>query len=449
MDLEQLRLQIQDALAAGDSDALGRAIEEVHAADLARALDECEPADIWAVLTRLSADDRAETFGYLEPERQVALAQSLDRRQLAHIFRHMSSDERADLFNRLDEEQQEAVLPSLAQAEREDIRQLAGYEAGTVGAIMTSEYATLLPGSTASEAIHRLRQVAPDTETIYQAYVVDRDRRLVGTVSLRDLIVARAWMRVSDLMVTDIIQCHVGEPRQTAAQMISRYDLLALPVVDEEERLVGIVTYDDAMDVAEEEATQDFHRVGTVTDLDASVREASIGLLYQKRVFWLVVLIFANAFSGAGIALFEDTIQAHVALVFFLPLLIASSGNAGSQSATLTVRAMATGDVQVRDWGRMLGRELMVAFLLGLTMAFAVSLLGIVRGGAEIAAVVALTMVAIVIFGSLLGLSLPFVLRVFNLDPATASTPLVTSLSDVAGVVIYFSIASWLLTLPA
>lgn len=187
----------------------------------------------------------------------------------------------------------------------------------------------------------------------------------------------------------------VGDHQEVAAREIARYDVLALPVVDEEGRLVGIVTHDDAMDVAEAEATEDLHKHGTVGSLTTSLRDAGIGLLYRKRVTWLVLLVFANVFSGAGIAYFEETIATYVALVFFLLLLIDNGGNAGSQAETLMVRALATGDVVARDWTRMLGREVLVAGLLGLTMAVAVSTLGLVRGGPEIALVVATSMVAV------------------------------------------------------
>lgn len=440
--------RLEAALAETDAQALRDVVEHVHPADLAEVLDHFDPGPIWRVLVALDAHERAETFAYLVPERQVALAQTLDRRQLAHIFRHLSSDDRVDLFNRLDSEQQEELLPSLAQAEREDIRQLAGHEEGTAGAVMTSEYATLTPELTAAQAIARLRLEAPDKETIYQAYVIDSDRRLLGTVSLRDLITARSNERVAELMISDVISRPVSESQQEVASLIAKYDLLALPIVDDNERLVGIVTYDDAMDVAEEEATEDFHRVGTVAALESSMREAGVRLLYRKRVAWLVLLVFANALSGTGISFFEETIAAHVTLVFFLPLLIASSGNAGAQSATLTVRALATGDIDPRDWGRMFGRELLVAILLGATMGIVVSTLGVVRGGVDIAVVVALTMVLVVVVGSLIGMCLPFALERFGLDPATASVPLVTSLADICGVLIYFSLASRLLQMP-
>lgn len=198
----------------------------------------------------------------------------------------------------------------------------------------------------------------------------------------------------------------------------------------------------------ESEATDDFHRVGTITKLKSGVATASVAMLYRARIAWLMLLVFGNIFSGAGIAHFEDTIAAHLALMFFLPILIASGGNAGSQSATLMVRALATGEISLPDWGRVLGRELMVALLLGLSMACAIALIGIVRGGMEIALVIALSMVLIVMVGSVIGLLLPFLLSKFNMDPATASTPLVTSIADATGVLIYFSIASMVLTMP-
>lgn len=203
------------------------------------------------------------------------------------------------------------------------------------------------------------------------------------------------------------------------------------------------------MDVEEDVTDTQFHTHAAVVDVGVSLKDATIKLLYKKRVFWLVLLVFGNIFSGAGIAYFEDTIEAYIALVFFLPLLVDSGGNAGSQSATLMVRALATGDVKMRDWSSMLGRELVVAGLLGATMALAVSLLGIWRGGAEIALVVALTMQMVVIVGSIIGMSLPFILSKLRFDPATASAPLITSIADAVGVVIYFAMATWILGLPA
>jgi magnesium transporter len=422
-------------------------LEDVHPADYAAALTEFSIQDLWILLTALPRAEQAEVFGYLPAEEQVRLAIRVSRRKLSPIIRQMSSDERADLFNRLTEEQRDTLLPALAQAEREDLLRLTAHEEGTAGAIMTSDYAILQPELTVREAIEVLRREAPDKETIYSAYVVDKARKLIGVVSLRDLILAPVSMQVNDLMNHDPICASVELPQEEVAALIAKYDLLALPIVNEQQQMVGIVTYDDAMDVVQQEATEDFHKTATIGKLESSVKHAGIGLLYRKRVFWLVVLVFGNIFSGAGIAYFEDTISSYLALLFFLPLLIASSGNAGAQSGTLMVRALATGDIKLRDWGSLLGKECLVAGLLGLTMSAAVVGLGFWRGGLDIAIVVAITMMLVVVVGSLIGLSLPFLLSRFKLDPATASGPLITSIADVAGVVLYFSIATWYLGL--
>lgn len=412
-----------------------------HAADIAQFITD-HPADIdWQVLDMLDLPRQAEVFGYLDRDLQVELANCVPRKRLAEIVTEMDSDDRADLFNALSEAEQEALLPALSQAEREDIRRLASYEEGTAGSIMTSEYAVLTPELTARQAIDKLRLEAPEKETIYRAYVIDGERKLIGSVRLQDLILVAPATKIEKIMERNTLAVRVDEDQEEVARKIAHYDRLALPVIDADGRIVGIVTHDDALDVLQEEATEDFHKSSSVTGLAEGVKQATIFMLYRARVAWLVLLVFGNIFSGAGIAYFEDTIAANIALLFFLPLLIASGGNAGAQAATLMVRAIATGDVRTKDWGRMLGRETLVALLLGLTMAVAIYGIGAWRGGIEIAWVVSASMILIVLAGSLIGMTLPFILTRLKLDPATASGPLVTSICDIVGVVIYFSIA--------
>lgn len=418
---------------------------ESHPADLAELLEDMAPEAARVALLALPLGHGAETFGYLPPEFQVALAQVLSRGELAAIVTEMNGDDRADLYNRLTPEQQEALLPGLAQAEREDIRRLAAHQEGTAGAIMTSDYATLAPDLTVYQAIGKLRLEAPDKETIYRAYVVDAERHLVGSVRLQTLILAQPHRRVEEVMERATRAVGVEDDQEEVARSIAKYDIIALPVVDADGRLVGIVTHDDALDVLQAEATEDFQKVGSVGSMADSIASASIALLYRNRVYWLVLLVFGNLLSGAGLAYFEDTIAAYVVLVFFLPVLIGSGGNAGSQSSTLMVRALATGDVEMKDWGRMLVRELSIAILLGVTMAAAISAIAGLRGGAEVALVVAVSMLLIVTAGSLIGMSMPFLLSRLRLDPATASAPLIASIADIMGVVIYFSIATALL----
>ena len=450
--LQELKTELLEELVkeAPNKAQLAERLAELRSADIGEVLEELIEKDeelraALTVLDILSTERAANVLGYLPKESQLEVVGELSDSQVLKLLEEMGSDERADLFNRLGEDRREALLRRMAHQEREDLKRLASYEEGTAGAIMTSDYVAIASGMTVSQAMMRVRQTAPDAETVYQLYVLDNDGHLIGTMSLRQLMVARPGALVDDIMIKDVIKIPVDKAQEEVARIVARYDLLALPVVDADGRMVGIVTHDDAMDVAESEATEDIHKVISIGQLEDGVSRVPLWSLYRKRVFWLVLLVFANLFSGAGIAYFEETIAAQVALVFFLPLLIGSGGNAGAQAATLMVRGMATGDVGVKDWSKMLGRELLVAGSLGLTMAIAVAPIGIFRGGEAVAIIVALSMVTIVLFGSLIGMCLPFVLERFKVDPATASAPLVTTLIDATGVLIYFSIATAIL----
>ncbi len=446
-DAAFLAIEVARLLHEGHTDSIREFIETLELADSAALIEGLDHPDDLSVARLLPLHDQAELIGYLRPRAQVALATRIPRRELAQLMTAMSPDERADLFKQLDADAQDAILPALTKAEREDLRRLAAYEEWTVGSVMTSDYATLSPEMTAAQAIEGLRTQALDAETIYTAYIVDAARKLLGVISLRDIVIARPRQRVAELMDTEPVWVRADDDQETAAKLISRYDLLALPVLDNHDGLVGIVTADDAMDVSEEAVTEDIHKGSTVGPLENSVADSSIFTLYRARIVWLVLLVFGNIFSGAGIAYFESTIAAHLSLLFFLPLLIASGGNAGTQSATLMVRALATGDVRPADFGRLLAREVAIALALGLTMAGAVAAIGVWRAGADVALVVAIAMVTIVLLGALIGMCLPFIFAKLNRDPAAASGPLVTSMADILGVMTYFTLARMLLGL--
>ncbi len=422
----------------------------LHPADAAHVLEFFSPEKACAFIKLFKIEDQTKIFNYLPAGFEAKMAKILGRKELAKIVSAMSHDERADLFNRLTPEQQEEILPALAQAEREDIRKLSSYPEDTAGSVMTSDYCALQPDITAKEAIEKLRMEAPDKETIYQSFVINENRQLLGVVSLRELLVASPGVKVKEIMNPKPIFGKAEDEAEDIADTMAKYDLMAMPIINGNDKLVGIVTFDDVHDIIEEEATEDFHKMGSISGHGESITginflQVSPWLLIQKRLPWLLALVFVNLLSGAGIAFFEDTIQAVVALVFFLPLLIASGGNAGAQSATLMVRAIATGDVQAKDGLRLLGREVGIAMFLGVGMALAVSFIGIFRAGPEVAVVVALTMMAVVLFGSLVGCLLPFLLTKLKMDPATASAPLITSIADVGGILIYFGIATWIL----
>jgi magnesium transporter len=359
----------------------------------------------------------------------------------------MSSDERADVYALLDVKLQDAVMRRLAKKEREDLLRLASYEEGTVGSVMTSDYAVIPVTGTVDDALRRLRQSAPEKETIYQAYVINTNHKLQGVVSLRQLITAAPNEKIEDIMTSDVVVLKPEMPQSEAARIISRYDLIAIPVVSDDDVLIGMVTFDDAMDVIEEEDTDTIHKSATVGKLEGGIKDASPFLIYRSRINWLVLLVFANIFSGLGMMYFEQVIATNIALLFFLPLLIASGGNTGAQAATLIVRGMATNDVEKKDWFYMLGKEMLVSVGLGVTMAVAISTVAFFRVDPVIIPIVALSMISIVLVGSFVGILLPFLLKRLGWDPAVASAPLVTTIADAGGVLIYFGIAATFLTL--
>jgi magnesium transporter len=431
-------------------------IERRQWSELRDTLTDWPPPEVADLLLHLRKEERvllfralprafaAELFSHLELDQQNALLRDLSDEETRRLLADLPPDDRTHLLEELPGQATQRMLNLLGPEDLEEARWLLGYPEESVGRLMTPEYVAVQPEWTVAEALEHIRVHGRDSETINRIFVIDERWHLLDDIELRRFILAPSGALVSDLMDQRVVQVSAFADREEAVALIRRYDQFVLPVVDSDGVLVGIVTVDDVLDVQEEEATEDFHRVGSVGPIRTSLRDATVGFLYRRRVGWLLVLVFMNIFSGAGIAAFEDTIAASVALVFFLPLLIDSGGNAGSQSATLMVRAIATGDVRITDWFRLLGRELGVALLLGLTMAVGAAAISLARAP-EVMVVVAATMTIVVVWGSMIGMLLPFVLTRLGRDPATASAPLITSLADISGVLIYFSIASWYL----
>lgn len=410
-------------------------------ADLVLHLRKEDRVLLFRALPRGTATD---VFSHLELEQQDDLLRDLTDEETRHLLADLPPDDRTHLLAELPGQATQRMLNLLGPADLKEARWLLGYPEESVGRLMTPDYVAVRPEWSVREALSHIRVQGKDSETINRIFVTDERWYLLDDIELRHFILAPPNATVADIMDQSVVSVSAFAHREEAVNAIRRYDQFVLPVVDSDGVLVGIVTVDDVLDVQEEETTEDFHRVASVGPVRMSLREAPFQVLYRARIGWLLVLVFMNIFSGAGIAAFEETIQAVVALVFFLPLLIDSGGNAGSQSATLMIRAMATGDVRMGDWFKLLSKELAVALAIGLTMAVGVSMIAYFRAP-EVIAVVAITMTIIVLVGSLIGMSLPFVFTRLGWDPATASAPLITSLADISGVMIYFSIATWYL----
>jgi magnesium transporter len=441
-----LKPEIEELIRKREWTDVASVLVEWPSPEVAELLRDLGKADRVLVFHTLPREYAAEVFAHMEGRDRDSLLVELTDHETRQLLSDLSPDDRTQLLGELPGEVTQRMLNLLSPADLTEARLLLGYPEESVGRIMTPDYVALRPEWTVGEAIQHIRTHGRDSETVNRVYVTDSRWRLLDDIELRRLILAQPEKKVEEVMDHTYVSVSALADREEAVHLIRRYDLVALPVTDSAGVMMGIVTVDDLLDVAEHEATEDFHRVGSVGPIRGSLREAKIGMLYRRRVGWLLILVFVNILTGAAIASYEELISRVVALVFFLPLLIASAGNAGSQAATLMIRALATGDVKMRDWFHLLGKEIAVAGTLGVTMAFAVSFIGLFRGGSEVAMVVGMTMVMVVVIGSVVGMSLPFLLSRLNLDPATASTPLVTSIADIAGVFVYLTIASHYLT---
>lgn len=423
--------------------------DNLHVQDIAQLLMELpEPETRVRVFRQVPQERWAGVFSYLSTPHQEELLGELTNREGRYVLTNLVPDDRTALLERLSPERAERTLKLLSPSDLKLALTLLRYPDESVGRLMTPAYVSVRPEWTIAEALAHIRKESRKGETVNTILVTDEQDRLLDAIRLKSFILSEPDDLVESIRPGYFVSVNAAEDREAAVRAMQHYDLEVLPVTDTDGVLLGIVTVDDVMDVAQEETTEDFHKMGSVSALNLSLRDATPQLLYRKRVGWLVTLVFVNIFSGAAIAIYESTIEAVIALVFFLPMIVASGGNAGAQASTLMVRALATGDVALRDWARLLGKELTVGLALGLTMGAAVSFIGLWRGGPEVAVVVALAMAMVVLMGSLVGLLMPLILSRMNMDPATSSVPLITCIADIAGILIYFSVATALLTLP-
>jgi magnesium transporter len=449
--------ELEELIAAGDAANLAAFCQAGHPAVIAELASALSPEKVWEVIQHADIPLRAEIFSHLEEDLQVQVIANLKRNDFARILTEMPHDERADLVKNLPEDRREAVLPALAQAEREDIRRLIAYAEGTAGSVMTSDYATLAPQLSVTQAIERLREVAPDKETIYYAYVVDDQRKLLGFISLKDLIVARREDRVGEIMHTEVLSVYVDEDQEAAARKIQKYDVLALPVLNGQDALVGIITHDDALDIITQEQTEDMEKLMAIVGSheDAVYMKTSVWQHFRNRYPWVVALAFLGLISGFIVQRFEGLLMQFTVLAAFMPMLADTGGNTGSQAATLVVRALALNEVSPRDILRILYREFGVALMLALLLgAIAFGRVYFFGGGStlpdsyslvRIALAISLALGFQVVTSTLIGALLPLGAAKMKWDPAVVASPALTTIVDITGLLIYFSIAKLLL----
>lgn len=423
---------------------LKNSINKLDVVQLAKLIDEMPEDDEVLLFRLLSRKLSKEVFQLLSFSKQEQIIEGLveNGRKLSNLINDLEPDDRTAFFEELPGKVTQRLIQLLTPEERQITTQLLGYPEDSIGRLMTPEYVAVRPTDSIEFTFQHIREYGKDSETLNVIYVVDNDWKLIDDITIKEILLASPDQKIEELTDREFVALKATDDQETAIKTFKDYDRTALPVINAEGVLIGIVTVDDIMDVEEEEFTEDFHKFGSFHSAVSNPLKERILNLYKNRIFWLLALVFMNVFSGAALLSFEKVIQSVVSLVFFLPLLIDSGGNAGAQSATLMIRSLAVGDVELGDWYRLIAKELVVSLLLGVTMALGVALVASYRAP-EIIMVVSLTMVLVVMAGSLIGLLLPFIFTKMKLDPATASAPLITSIADICGVIIYFSIATW------
>jgi len=449
-ELRQLvRAQLQMLLEQGNLQGAKQVLVPVQPVDIADAIEGLPEAMQVIAFRLLSKAEAIEVYEYLDSSVQQALIEEFKRQDVLDIVDKMSPDDRARLFDELPAKVVRRLVEQLSPKERQATALLLGYEADTAGRIMTPEYISLKETLTVSETLERIRSLAKVTETIYYLYVTDASRSLKGIVSLRDLVTSQPPQTLDEIMARDVVCVHTDTDQEDVARLIQRYDFLAVPVVDREQRLVGIVTVDDVIDILEKETTEDIYALGGGVQAGGdNYFQTNLITVARKRVVWLFVLLLTNTVTGTIIRSQEAILQEVVTLAAFIPLLVGTGGNVGAQSSTVVIRGLNTDEI--RDMGalQVILREGMAGILLGTILGTVATLWGYwLQGDFLVALAVGISLIAIAFLASIAGSALPFVFRSLGLDPALMSAPFITTAVDVLGVLIYFNVAKLVLGL--
>lgn len=438
--------ELREMLATGDEEGLREFASALHPARAAEFMEGLTAAEVWRVLQASEPGKRAEIFGFLDESLQIEILETVAPQETSELVADLPADDRVDLFNDVDPAVAEQMLPLLPAAERRETIRLLEFSEGTAGSVMTTEVARLSEKLTVRGALEQISRQAEDLETVYYNYVVDEDNRLRGLISARDLVVnyMRPDTPIAELMQRDVVSVQATDDQETVARKVANFDFIAIPVVDDQQHLLGIVTHDDIIDVMREEATEDAHMSAAVDPLDHGYLETHWFTLAWKRGLWLSILFLAALLTALALENYESDFQQVPWLVLFIPLVISSGGNSGNQSATLVITAMTNGDLKLADWWRVVLRELLMGLCLGGMLALAgylAALYILKETTAYETLVVPITLLMVVICGTLCGGMLPLLFRRLGLDPALMSNPFVAGIVDIVGIVIYMNVA--------
>ena len=439
--------KILELLEAKKYSEIGALLKDMNPADAAVMLEELPEQKMPIVFRLLSKELAADTFAYMDGDAQEILVRGFSDKELDEVMEQLFLDDTVDMLEEMPANVVKRVLRHVDADTRKMINQVLNYPKDSAGSIMTMEYVDLKRSMTVEQAFERIRATGVEKETIYTCYVTDSRRKLEGIVTVKDLLLSPKSEVIRNIMETNVKFVSTHTDQELVARELSKYDFLAIPVVDAEERLVGIVTVDDALDVIQEEATEDIEKMAAITPTDRPYMKTSVFETWKKRIPWLLFLMISATFTSGIISSFEDALAASVILTSFIPMLMDTGGNAGCQSSTTVIRGLSLGEIRYGDVLKIVTKESFVSLMCGATLAVAnfAKLMLIDRVSLLVAAVVCLTLVVVVLVSNIVGCTLPVLAKRVGFDPAVMASPLITTIVDAVALIIYFNIAKLLL----
>ena len=444
--IKELR-EILELLESKQYTVLRQRLSEMNEADIAAVLEELEEKDMLKIFRILPKDMAADVFSYMEFDNQQYIITSLSEKDAAGIIDNLMADDATDLLEEMPANIVKRLLAAASPETRRDINHLLRYPEDSAGSIMTVEFVDLKENLTVEQAIQRIRNVGVDSETINICYVLDSRRTLLGTVALRYLLLSQPDEIIGDIMHENVISLTTLMDQEEVVRQFKKYDFTSMPVVDNENRLVGIITVDDVVDIMEQEAQEDIEKMAAIVPTDKPYMKMGVWETWKTRIPWLLLLMISATFSGMIISSFENALSVYVILTSFIPMLMGTGGNAGGQASTTIIRGLSLNELEFKDMPKVMFKEFKVSALCGFTLAAAnfVKLMLFDKVGLQVALVVSFTLLAVVIIAKLVGCTLPMLAKKIGFDPAVMASPFITTIVDVISLLVYFEIATWLL----
>ena len=441
--------EIRELLGKGQYTRLRQVIQDLNVADIADYLEEMEEEEVVKIFRILPKDKAADVFSYLEIDQQQSVITSLSDKDAGRIIDNMMSDDAKELMEEMPANVVKRLIANTSADTRKAINHLMRYPEDSAGSVMTVEYVDLKEHQTVAQAIERIRKVGVDSETINICYVLDSKRTLVGTVALRYLLLSHPDAVIGDIMHRNVVSIHTLMDQEEVARQFKKYEFTAMPVVDNEDRLVGIITVDDVVDILEEETTEDIEKMAALMPSDKPYLKMTVFEAFKKRIPWLLLLMISATFTGSIITSFENALSRYVVLTAFIPMLMDTGGNAGGQASAIIIRGISLDEIEFADWFTVVWKEIRTAVLCGLTLALCnfAKLLILDRVGVQVAFVVCVTLLMAVMVAKIVGSTLPMLAKKIGMDPAVMASPFITTIVDAISLLIYFRVASLVLGL--